>query len=72
MATDLSAFLALAAAFSWTLAGIFGHKPAVVLGSLQFNRIRMIVSMLLILYLTSETTPGDHCLAFFFFSFFFF
>ena len=49
MATDLSAFLALAAAFSWTLAGIFGHKPAVALGSLQFNRIRMIVSMLFLL-----------------------
>ena len=49
MTTDLSAFLALAAAFSWTLAGIFGHKPAVALGSLQFNRIRMIVSMLFLL-----------------------
>lgn len=49
MTSDLSAFLALAAAFSWTLAGIFGHKPAVALGSLQFNRIRMIVSMLFLL-----------------------
>lgn len=49
MTADLSAFLALAAAFSWTLAGIFGHKPAVTLGSLQFNRIRMVVSMLFLL-----------------------
>ena len=46
---DISVFLALAAALSWTLAGIFGHKPAVVLGSLQFNRIRMVVSMLFLL-----------------------
>ena len=42
---DISSLLALAAALSWTLAGIFGHKPAVELGSIQFNRIRMIVSM---------------------------
>lgn len=42
---DLSVILALGAALSWTLAGIFGHKPALVLGSLQFNRIRMVVSM---------------------------
>ena len=42
---DTASLLALAAALSWTLAGIFGHKPAVALGSVHFNRIRMIVSM---------------------------
>jgi drug/metabolite transporter (DMT)-like permease len=42
---DLSALLALAAALSWTLAGIFGHQPARDLGSIQFNRLRMVVSM---------------------------
>ena len=46
---DLSALLALAAAFSWTLAGIFGHQPARDLGSVQFNRIRMLVSMCFLL-----------------------
>ena len=29
---------------SWTLASLFGHRPAVTLGSLQFNRIRMLIS----------------------------
>ena len=42
---DTASVLALAAALSWTLAGIFGHRPALELGSIQFNRIRMIVSM---------------------------
>ena len=42
---NISTLLALGAAFSWTLAGVFGHKPALALGSMQFNRIRMIVSM---------------------------
>lgn len=42
---DAASLLALAAALSWTLAGIFGHRPAMELGSIHFNRIRMIVSM---------------------------
>ena len=41
---DLSHILSLAAALSWTLASLFGHQPAVTLGSLHFNRIRMVVS----------------------------
>ena len=41
---DLSHILSLAAALSWTLASLFGHKPSVILGSLHFNRIRMVVS----------------------------
>ena len=45
---DMSSLLALAAALSWTLAGVFGHKPALALGSMQFNRVRMIVSMVML------------------------
>ncbi|MGB1614052.1 MAG: EamA family transporter, partial [Candidatus Puniceispirillaceae bacterium] len=41
---DLSHILSLAAALSWTLASLFGHQPSVILGSLHFNRIRMVVS----------------------------
>ena len=41
---DLSHLLSLAAALSWTFASLFGHRPAVVLGSLHFNRLRMVVS----------------------------
>ncbi len=46
---DTSAIFALGAALSWCLAGMFGHKPAVALGSLHFNRIRMVVSALMLL-----------------------
>jgi len=41
---DPSHILSLAAALSWTLASLFGHQPSVILGSLHFNRIRMVVS----------------------------
>ena len=41
---ELAHLLSLAAALSWTLASLFGHRPAVTLGSLQFNRIRMLAS----------------------------
>ena len=46
--TNIASLLALGAALSWTLAGVFGHKPAVALGSIQFNRIRMLVSMMML------------------------
>ena len=45
---DLSHLLSLAAALSWTLASLFGHQPAVTFGSLHFNRIRMVVSAVLL------------------------
>ena len=45
---ELSHLLSLAAALSWTLASLFGHRPAVILGSLHFNRIRMVVSAALL------------------------
>jgi len=41
-------FLALAAAFSWTLASLFGHRPAYQLGSATFNRLRMLAASLLL------------------------
>ena len=44
----LSDVLSLAAALSWTVASLFGHRPAVTLGSLHFNRIRMVVSAVLL------------------------
>lgn len=43
---EFAHLLALGAALSWTLAGIMGHAPVVALGSLHFNRIRMIVASL--------------------------
>ena len=58
-----SHLLSLAAALSWTLASLFGHRPAVTLGSLHFNRIRMVVSaallcMMLLLTNNSWSLPG--------------
>ena len=41
---ELAHLLSLGAALSWTLASLFGHRPAVTFGSLHFNRIRMLVS----------------------------
>ena len=43
---EFSHILALGAAFSWTISGLFGHAPARQLGSLHFNRIRMIMASL--------------------------
>lgn len=40
----ISTLLALGAALSWTIAGLVGHEPARQLGSLHFNRLRMIAS----------------------------
>ena len=45
---DSAAFFALAASFSWVLSQLFGHKPALYYGSLQFNRLRMIVASFLL------------------------
>lgn len=39
---------ALGAALSWTIASLLSHYPARVLGSLHFNRIRMVTSSLLL------------------------
>lgn len=45
---EIAHILSLAAALSWTLASLFGHRPAVTFGSLHFNRIRMLVSAVLL------------------------
>ncbi len=45
---DISALFALAASFSWVLSQLFGHKPALYYGSLQFNKLRMIVASFLL------------------------
>ena len=43
---EIAHLFALGAALSWTLAGLFGHAPVLALGSLHFNRIRMVVASL--------------------------
>lgn len=49
MAFEIAHLLALGAALSWTISGLFGHAPSVALGSLHFNRIRMLVASLWLL-----------------------
>ena len=46
---EISALLALGAALSFTLAGLFGHAPAKAYGSMHYNRIRMVVAALMVL-----------------------
>ncbi|MGC6412031.1 MAG: DMT family transporter [Candidatus Puniceispirillaceae bacterium] len=46
---EFAALFALGAALSWTLAGLFGHGPARALGSMHYNRIRMVVAALMVL-----------------------
>ncbi|WP_438996987.1 DMT family transporter [Candidatus Puniceispirillum sp.] len=41
---ETAAIYAFGAAICWTLAGLFGHAPARALGSLHFNRLRMIAA----------------------------
>ena len=55
---ELAHLLSLGAALSWTLASLFGHRPAVTLGSLHFNRIRMLVSagLLCVMMLITENS----------------
>ena len=42
-----AALLALVAALSWTMAALFSHRPATELGSLHFNRLRMIAAVII-------------------------
>jgi len=44
---EISGFLALGAALSWTMAALVSHRPATELGSLHFNRVRMIAATLI-------------------------
>lgn len=41
---DIPVIFALAAALSWTVSGLMGHAPARALGSLHFNRLRMVTA----------------------------
>ncbi len=52
---DISALFALGAALSWTMAALFGHLPARELGSLHFNRLRMLASILILCLLMFVT-----------------
>lgn len=45
---DVSALFALGAALSWTMAALFGHLPARELGSLHFNRLRMLAAIVIL------------------------
>lgn len=45
---DVSALLALAAALSWTLAALVGYRSARELGSLHFNRLRMLAAIVIL------------------------
>lgn len=39
--------MALGAAFSWTLAALVSHRPASELGSIHFNRVRMVAALVI-------------------------
>ena len=51
----ISSALAIAAAFSWTCASLFGHAPARQLGSLHFNRLRMLAAFGLLILMMAGT-----------------
>ena len=53
-----ASLLALGAALSWCLAGVFGHLPAKRLGSMHFNRLRMLTSSLILLIYVLVTGTG--------------
>ena len=46
-AMNMAALLALAAALSWTMAALVSHRPASELGSLHFNRLRMVAAVVI-------------------------
>jgi len=54
----IASLLALGAALSWCLAGVFGHLPAKRLGSVHFNRLRMLTSFLMLLVYVLVTGTG--------------
>lgn len=59
---ETAAIYAFGAAICWTLAGLFGHAPARTLGSLHFNRLRMIaaaVIMAVLLVITGRDLSFD-------------
>jgi hypothetical protein len=56
---NIAALLALAAAFSWTMAALFSHRPAADFGSLHFNRLRMIAAVTTMVGLLLATGRPD-------------
>ncbi len=46
--SDSYIFFALGAALSWTIAGVLGYRPSRELGSLHFNRLRMLTSVVMV------------------------
>ena len=44
---DFGALMALGAAVSWALAALVSHRPASELGSVHFNRVRMIAALVI-------------------------
>ena len=44
---DFGALMALGAAVSWALAALVSHRPASELGSIHFNRVRMIAALVI-------------------------
>ena len=59
---ETAAIYAFGAAICWTLAGLFGHAPARALGSLHFNRLRMVAAagiMAVLLVMTGRSFTLD-------------
>lgn len=59
---ETAAIYAFGAAICWTLAGLFGHAPARALGSLHFNRLRMVAAtgiMAVLLVVTGRAFTFD-------------
>ena len=51
----LAHLLALGAALSWTLAGLFSHQAVLRFGSLHFNRLRMLAAAFLLVVMIALT-----------------
>ena len=45
---DVSALLVLGVALSWTMAALFGYLPAHELGSVHFNRLKMLATIVIL------------------------
>ena len=45
---DVSALFVLGVVLSWTMAALFGYLPAHELGSLHFNRLRMLAAIVIL------------------------
>jgi len=57
---EIAHFLAISAAFSWTLASLFGHRMVRSFGALHFNRLRMLASAFLLCLMLVLTGGSFH------------